>query len=421
MSSESLDQASSDLSRLKHFSLLAKLSDPQLVVLSSRADYRRYSKGAKILDLGSQDSYDYFLLEGEVALTAEDGRTALIAAASQAARQPIAHLQPRRYEVKAKSPCVMLVVDQPTLTRMLKDAPLDYQIGEGVSQVDRTEHPAYSLITSFYQDLNAHRLTLPSLPDMAMRIRHVTEQPNFHLNDISKVIVRDPVLTAKLIRSANSPLYRGFKEIECCEDAVVRLGLDTTRQLITIFTLREIFRSKNVMLQKRMTKLWRHSSDVGAISFVLARMTPGIKPEQALLAGILHDIGVVPVIMYAEEHPALRTHEDMLETLIMELRQEIGCALLESWEFPDAFVAAARHAEDYMYDSGQETPTYADLVIVAQIHSYIGKPEHGSIPPLDQVPAFHKLALGELSPQRSLQVLQMAEEEINSVRRLLTD
>ncbi len=414
-----MDDLKLNLDALKHFTLLEKLSDQQLIVLSSRADFRTYKRGQVVMECGSQDSFDYYLIEGEVSLEARDGRIAHVEAGSERARQPIAHLQPRQYQVKVVKPAKMLIVDQPTLTQMLKDAPQEFVMNESTTDFEQTGNPAYGLVTTFYQELNSHRLSLPSLPDLALRIRTMTEKNDCHIGEVAKAIVGDPSITAKLIHAANSPLYRGFKEIESCDDAIVRLGLDATRQLITIFTLRDLFKSKYELLQKKMQDLWLHSMEVGAIAFVLARMTPGMRPEQAMLAGILHDIGVVPVIKYAEEHTVLRSHQDMLEAIIPEVREEIGCALLANWGFPEVFIEAAREAENYSYDSGEEKPNYADIVIVAQVHAFIGKPEHANIPQMDQIPAFHKLALGELSPQRSLQVMQMAKEEIEGLKAIV--
>jgi len=408
-----------NLDELKHFTLLQKLSDEQLIVLTSRADFHAYQGGQVVMERGTRNSFDYYLVEGEVSLEAQDGRISRVAAGSERARQPIAHLQPRQFKVTTVKPTKMLIVDQPTLTQMLKDAPQEYMMNESGADFENSDNPANGLVTSFYQDLNSHRLSLPSLPDLAMRIRTMTEKNDCNIKDVAKAIMGDPSITAKLIHAANSPLYRGFKEIESCDDAIMRLGLDATRQLITIFTLRELFKSKYKLLQKKMQALWLHSMDVGTIAFVLARMTPGLRPEQAMLAGILHDIGIIPVIKYAEEHTVLHSQQDMLEAIIPEVREEIGCALLANWGFPEVFIEAARQAENYNYDSGSDKPNYADIVIVAQVHAFIGKSEHANIPQMDQIPAFHKLALGELSPQRSLQVMQMAKEEIEGMKAIV--
>ncbi len=413
-----MEDLKQSLKVLRHFTLLNKLADEQLIVLTSRANFKEFRKGKVILELGSSDSFDYFLLAGEVRLIARDGRETRITAASDRARQALAHLRPRQFEVRAVTPCKLLVVDQPTLTKMLKEVPTDYTMDE-VQTFDSEQSPAYSIIANFHQDLKAHRLKLPSLPDLAFKIRELSESTNAHVKDIAKAIMRDPPITAKLVHAANSPLYRGFNEIESCQDAVVRLGMDTTRQLITVFTMRELFKSNSEVLKRRMANLWEHSLEVGAIAFVLGRMTPGLSAERAMLAGILHDIGVVPIIHYAEDHPELED-DAILAELIPELREEIGSALLKNWDFPDVFIDVVRYAEEYGYDSGQDNATYADLIIIAQVHAFIGKKEGASLPPMDQIPAFDKLAMGELSPQRSLQVLQMSKEEIESLKQVFT-
>jgi len=407
-----------NLTTFRQFSLLDKLSDEQLIVLASRADYRHFKKGRTLLELNSRDSFDYFLLSGEVVLIAADGRQTRVEANSGRARLALAYLQPRQFEVKALSDSRMLVVDQPTLTQMLKEVPAE-TAAVASSSVQDVDSPAYAIISAFHQDLRNHRLKLPSLPDLALQIKAMSEKPGSHATDLAKIIVRDPPITAKLIRAANSPLYRGFNAIESCQDAVVRLGMEATRQLINVFTLRELFSSQSALLKRRMQKLWDHSLEVGAIAFVLARMSPGLSAELAMLAGILHDIGAVPVIQYAEQHAELRGDDQILATIISELREETGCAMLTSWSFPEALIEAVRHAEDYSYDSGSDQLSYADLIILAQVHAFIGKPELARVPSMDTIPAFSKLDSGDMSPQRSLQVLQKSREEIKELKRML--
>jgi len=407
------------LDRLRQFSLLGKLTDEQLIVLASRADYRAFSSGKTILELNSQDSYNYFLLEGEVLLTAPDGRQSYIEAHSARARRAIAYLQPRKFEVKALLDCRFLLVDRLTLTQVLKESPAQHTVPELAGADNASESPAFTVISAFHQDLRAQRLKLPSLPDLAMKIKAIAEKPNSHAGDLAKAIVGDPAITTKLIRAANSPLYRGFTKIDSCQDAVVRLGLDTTRQLITVFTLRELFRSDSAVLKRRMTRLWNHSLEVGSIAYVLARLSTGLSAEVAMLAGILHDIGVVLVFQYAEAAPQLHNDDELLMTVVAELREEVGCALLNAWSFPQFLIDAVRHAENYRYESGANQPTYADLVILAQVHSCIGKQEFAEIPSIEAIPAFEKLAGENLTPQRSLQVIQHSREEIKEIRRLL--
>ncbi|RMF17961.1 MAG: HDOD domain-containing protein [Gammaproteobacteria bacterium] len=401
--------------RMKRFATLARLSDEQRVVLSARAEFRRYPRGTLILRRGSRDAFDYFLWEGSLRLRAQDGREVQVTPESRAAAQAIAHLQPRQYDVIADAETVLLLVDQATLAQMIREAPRDdYDMVSDTSGED----PAYELLAELQEALKHNTLRLPSLPDLAFQIRQAADQSDCSVESLAQLIMRDPAMTAKLIRVANSPLFRGFREIESCKDALVRLGLDATRQLVTIYSLRELFESSHPELRQRMQDLWLHSVEVASIAGVLARMTPGLSRERAILAGIIHDIGAIPLLMYAESHQDVADNPELLDRLLGETKAEIGVAVLERWGFAGDLIEVVAHGEDWSWESGQDSPTYADAIIIAQLHHAIGHPQPG-MPPMDSVPAFRKLALGELTPQRSLQVLQMAEEEIQAIRQSL--
>ncbi len=199
---------------------------------------------------------------------------------------------------------------------------------------------------------------------------------------------------------------------------MVRLGANTTSQLVLSFVMRDLFRAKTPVVRERMTKLWEHSIDVAAISFILARKIGGFDPERALLAGLVHDIGVVAILIYADEIKALKDFDVQIGALIAEYRGEIGAAILRQWNFPEDFVLIAREAEEWRRDPA-ERPDYCDLVMVAQLHSFTRSPGMVLHPPIFELPAFNKLGQGGLTPQSGLEILQEAEEQIEQTRALL--
>jgi HD-like signal output (HDOD) protein len=109
---------------------------------------------------------------------------------------------------------------------------------------------------------------------------------------------------------------------------------------------------------------------------------------------------------------------DLLERLVSRLRGDCGVMILRKWGFASEFIEVALHAEDWQREAGNQ-PDYTDLVIIAQMHSYIGTPRMAEIPRIDTVPAFSKLALGDLGPGMSLRVLDEAEEEISDLQQVL--
>ncbi|MCG8018689.1 MAG: HDOD domain-containing protein [Candidatus Thiodiazotropha sp. 'RUGA'] len=167
-----------------------------------------------------------------------------------------------------------------------------------------------------------------------------------------------------------------------------------------------------------MLRLWKHVSYVAPICHELANVTPGLAPDQALLCGLLHDIGALAIIGAARSKPELAENPEVLDRVLSNLKGEVGAMVLRKWEFPDYFVQSALHAEDWMEDISHE-PDYVDLVVVAQLHAFVGTPAMARLPRLDLVPAFHKLALGKLTPRHSIGILENAREQIRELRDLL--
>ncbi len=408
-------------SRLARLHPLDRLSEEQRIILADRGEFRRLAAGKVVFEKGAQDTAHYYLLDGKVRLRAADGRETEVRSESETARRALSAKSLAQFDVFCHTDSVFLVLEPMLISTLLREAPTagtGSQARDADSGPEADQDPAYATVMAFHEDLRNNRLVLPSLPDVAMRVRQASQKPDISLADLARVVEGDPALTVKLIHAANSPFYRGFRAIQTCEDAIVRLGLATTSELITVYTLREMFQSRNAALQARYTELWRHVSDVGAIACVLARRTPGLNPDKALLAGIVHDIGAVPVILYAEKHPERFRDNDLLETMICDLQAEIGSELLQSWNFPPDLVEAARHAEDWTYDSGEDKAQCVDAVLIAQAHEWTLQGVEG-VPPLDSLPAYRKLAGGRLTPSQSLEVLDEARDDIEQLRGLL--
>ncbi|MGD8589184.1 MAG: HDOD domain-containing protein, partial [Chromatiales bacterium] len=159
------------------------------------------------------------------------------------------------------------------------------------------------LTQTLLNDLDHGRLILPSLPDIAIRVGREMNEENTNARKLAYIIQTDPVITAKLIRTANSPLYAGVSPVDSCTGAVIRLGASTTHNLVLTFALRELFVTQSPILKTYMQQLWKHSVKVSAICYVLAKVVGGFNPERALLAGLLHDIGVVAILNYTIGFP----------------------------------------------------------------------------------------------------------------------
>jgi len=275
-----------------------------------------------------------------------------------------------------------------------------------------------ALISKIKTEHEAGRLVLPSLPDIVIRVRQAVNKDDVNLGDIVKLIQLDPSLTARLVQIANSPLYRSPQPVENCLMAVNRLGLSTTRDLVTCLVLNNVFNSENAMLRAKVRQLWQHSCHVAAIASTIAAVTPGLHEDTALLAGLLHDIGVLPVLHYAAEFPDVFESDEKLNFVIQSLRAPLGQQILKEWNFDNALSEVSAEAENWMRD-GDGAADYVDIVIVAQIHSYFGKENKANFPSLLSTPAFNKLGLSKLGADASLEVLFEAEQAIRNIMTML--
>ena len=405
---------------LKMFQPLNRLDDVQRELLARSLLISSAGKGTTLIQQGDTKHFMLYLLRGTLRLTSADGRVTEVDDSAPQSRTPIANLIPRRYTVEAVTPVDYLSIDGDLLDGLLSGE------SEGITA---TEIPSDSgpydpqttesnLAAALIEDLEQDKLVLPSLPDVAVRLGRAMRDENTNARKLSNVIQTDPAITAKLIRAANSPLYAGVTPVDSCAAAIIRLGADTTHKLVLTFALRELFNTRSVVLKQHMQNLWQHSVKVSAISYVIAKITNELNPEHALLAGLLHDIGNVAILSYAERFPEAANDSGHLEGIMHDMRGTIGSALLKRWSFIDDLILVAEEAENWMREH-EGKADYADLVIIAQLHTFIGQPEMSHLPTLDQVPALKKFDMGELTPRLSLKILDKAEEKIARAEALL--
>jgi len=137
-----------------------------------------------------------------------------------------------------------------------------------------------------------------------------------------------------------------------------------------------------------------------------------------MLAGLMHDIGVVAILNYANEFPEEIEKSNVLEQAIQRLRAQTGSLILSKWGFPTEFIVTALECEEWMRKT-ENKPDYCDLVIVAQLHSFIGSGLTQNVPQMHKVPALDRLDLDDITPGRSLKILDKAEDQIARAELLL--
>lgn len=408
-----------DTSQLRFFRPFSDLDAEQLELIASSSETRECPAGTHILHLGDTQPYSYFLLQGKVELIAADGAKVEIEAESERARNPLADLLPRKYEVVARAPVSYLKVASSMVQAVKSADPEAYSVMiQSLDQPTEMRPAAQVLLKRIRSDLKHDRLQMPSLPEVAVRIGKILHETSTNAKHIADAVALDPAMATKLMRAANSPVYGGVAPVASLSDAVMRLGFQMTHNLVISYALRDLYRSRSRLMLGRMRALWRHSVRVAAICFVLAMITRRFNPDEAMLAGLLHDIGVIPIYTYADAAQEMLEDLSDLDDLTQRLRAPVGAKILETWGFDDKLVTACREADMWQRD-GTAKADLADLVLLAQLHSFIGTDEVRKLPAVDQVPAFRKVLGEDMTPKKSLKLMRRAQQRIDTVEQML--
>ncbi|MCQ4286117.1 HDOD domain-containing protein [Pseudomonas stutzeri] len=250
---------------------------------------------------------------------------------------------------------------------------------------------ADKVLQELMQAIERDELVLPTLPEVALRVREAAEDPDVSIPTLAKVIGNDTALTARIIKVVNSPLLRTNREINDLQMAISRLGINYTSNLATGLAMEQMFQATTDVVDRKMREVWNKSTEIAAISHVLCRNFTRLPADQATLAGLIHQIGVLPILTYAEEHSALLSDSISLNHVIDRIHPIIGEKILRAWEFPEPIAAVP--GQHLNFSRISDKVDYVDIVQVATLQSYIGTSHPYTQLDWNQIPAFSKLGL----------------------------
>ena len=265
-------------------------------------------------------------------------------------------------------------------------------------------------------ELNANRLVLPTLPDVALKVRDAVTKGDSSAAELAEIIVTDASLSTRLIQVANSPLYRGTNPINNIQMAVSRLGNKIVGTLITSLVMQQMFTPSNKHLEEHFRKTWEQSINVSSISRALTTFTPHLNRDEAMLAGLIHQIGKLPIFMMVEKIPEFRDSPSRMAKLLEKAHPGVGKLIMDTWNFPDELKLVASEYVNFRYDSGPKAD-YVDIVQVAFLQSIAGTDHPASRVDCSTVPSFAKLGLAS-----DIEILEIegVSDEIELARSMLS-
>jgi len=201
----------------------------------------------------------------------------------------------------------------------------------------------HQLAAMIREKFNSGEAKLPLLPEAVIKVQKIVKDESKGAADIAKAIGDDPTFSTTVMRLCNSAQFnpRGH-EIRSLQIAVQRLGARKVLQLMIALSSKVHIKVKNKDLQQVLQKSAQHSLMVACAAQHLAKLIGSADPDEAFLAGMVHDIGIPAVVSAAEKELAEIEPEERLDA-IRTLHREMGGRLLSYWNMPDVFATVASH------------------------------------------------------------------------------
>lgn len=283
---------------------------------------------------------------------------------------------------------------------------------EAAVDMEPIESPIESLMAKIAEDIRDDRLELPGFPEAVLRVQRAMQSPDASAEDVVKVLSSEPALAARALQIANSVQFRrAGPEVADLRTAVSRLGFNLVRSIAVAYAIHQLRLRETYSPSARaeIEAIWRTSLKVAAACYVLAKHCTRVNPDQALLAGLLHVMGRLYIVMRAEGIGGAPDAE--LAKAAAAYQGEIARMLLASWGLPETLQHAVEHQDDLDHDAG--TITVTDVLIAAKFLTDENAQEDVMCPVVDRL-----AAAAEKHPS---EVLEEHAAELRSLTSSLMD
>jgi len=399
---------------LKYLIPIRELNPAERLHLSRLVTVKPVSMGDKIY-AKDYEKYFVYLLEGKVDLCDQYTDPQLIHAEDPQAQKPLFNKEAYESYIAASASAKLMFLEREQFNSLM-DAELVMDNGQVSSDISYIETNIFNEIS---QAIESDRLKLPSLPEVALKVKSAIAKDDVSADEIAHIAESDPAIAVRLIQVANSALTRGVEPVKTIHDAVVRLGLSMTQNLVVSFSLKQLFQSDQQILKIRLKQMYEHSVEISAISYALSKKLNRFDADQLLLAGLIHDIGVIPILTYIDE-TGLEIHsEKEVDSIVAKLRAAVGCLVIKNWGFSDDMLLVVEQAENW-FKNGANEIDMADIIIVAQVYNFLRHKKLDALPDIKKVPVFKKMFAEEPDPEFVMGVLDDAQKMIDEVKRILS-
>ncbi len=274
---------------------------------------------------------------------------------------------------------------------------------------------AYRFFQDIALDLSRRELKFPTFLDAALRVRLVVSRHDAGSNEVAQAVRGEPLLSARVVSMANSVAVNpSGKSVTDLKSAVLMIGHNSVRSLAASLAIAQIAQAKALEpFADECRQVWEHSMEVGALAFVLARRRGRVDPEEALFAGLVHDLGHFYLLYRATQFPEMMGRDrEELHALIGAWHPGIGAGLLQNLKMSDRLVRAV---DEHEVRGVPVTEPLTEILMLADRCST----KHGMAPPPEHARNDGEGAVEGLDEASARALLDEAGEEVRSLLSVL--
>ena len=274
----------------------------------------------------------------------------------------------------------------------------------------------FKILEDIAKDLSGDEITFPTFLDITFQVRTALRDPNLNVEQLAKLVGAEPLMSTKIIRMANSvALNPSGREIADVKSAIVRVGMEAVRTVSFAVAMEQLLKSKQMQpFEDISQRLWVHTSHVAALCRVLAKKLAKINGDEAMFAGLVHDLGVFYLMSRAANFPEFLSDKAELHALLVGWHDNIGHALLSALGSPESILEAVQ-----MHETDREITSVKKLSDVLYVANKIANRTSGwRDPELDGV--VDTSVLDDLFDAETLaEIIEESEEEVQSLKAAL--
>lgn len=225
----------------------------------------------------------------------------------------------------------------------------------------------FQMLQDIAEELSGE-IVFPTSFDVVIRLREVLGDPDWTLDQVTRLLSTEPLIASRLVALANSAAYStGGAAVTHVKTAVMRLGINLVRSTALSIATNQIRCAKSMSVFADFSqRLWEHSLRTASFAYVISKHHSAINPDEAMLTGMIHDIGGFYMLYRASQYEELRSRPETVKHLITQWHEQIGHTLLTALELPENITEAIRE-HDEPRPLPEKLRSLSDIIYVANL------------------------------------------------------